>query len=141
MKKQQLLNVLNQAPDSVSLHDAGLLRFEMQNNRISFLIYIGEYHYYVNNFESYVDDIKSQTVLTLTFDGIKDFEGSFVNNFLFEDAEIVSNEEENGIFTMTVRDIEGTGRFAFKYDSFRWDFIGEFSWEALEEWVKNEKNK
>ena len=63
MKKQELLNILNTASDSISLHDGSLIALNYTENSATFIFCIGEHHYIVNNLEKHIDNLKNYMIL------------------------------------------------------------------------------
>jgi hypothetical protein len=138
MKKDGLLELLNKSADSINLHDASLCGFKWINGAAELMIVLGEYHYAINELEKYVDDVKDRVILILQFKGIKDVECAFYGDFIYENAEIMGNNQlDDGVFEFEFLERTNPGRMSFKYDQFAWDVIGEFNDEQLEEWYKS----
>ena len=139
MRKKELLALLNKAADSISLHDASLYGFKWINSSVEFIIGLGGYHYIINELEEFVDDINNCVILTLKFDGIENVECEFCDDFRYNDAEIMDNNQlEDGTFEFHFLEFTIPGRISFRYKKFEWDVIGEFDSEQLEAW--HEKN-
>ena len=137
MKKTEMEAVLNKAADSISLHDGTLLCFRMINNTITFTLNIGEYHYIVNDLEPFIGNVKDETVLTLKFDGVKNIQCEFCDDFVFEHAGIEIAEYKDGIYSIAFSDSGYCpGHISFGFDSFRWEVAGEFDFPSLDAWCK-----
>ena len=135
MKKKELLDLLNKAADSINLHDASLLGFKWINNTLEFIIEIGEYHYIINDLQKFVDDINNDVVLTLKFAGIENVECAFYDDFKYNDAEIMENNQlEDGTFEFNFLEFTIPGRISFRYSKFEWCVVGEFNREQMEIW-------
>ena len=139
MKKQELLELLNKEPDSISLHDATLYRFSWTNNSVTFTLALGSHHYLVNNLEPFVTDIHNTVVLVLRFENIKSIACDFDTDFVFEGCEIATSEVENATFKLQLLDGISFGSLSFRYESFSWDAIGEFDDIQLSDWQKVNK--
>lgn len=140
MKKQELLNILNKASDSISLHDGSLIALNFAENSLTFLFCIGEHHYKVNNLEEYVDNLKNYLILSLTFNGIKDLKMDFDNDFQIEECEIIRNEDINHIYELKLSDIQYYGEISFSYEKFSWDVLEELSTSKFKKWCKDYQN-
>ena len=137
MRKKELLDLLNKAADSINLHDASLLGFKWINNTLEFIIEIGEYHYIINDLEKFVDDINNDVVLTLKFAGIENVECAFYDDFKYNDAEIMeNNQREDGTFEFHFLEFTIPGRISFRYSKFEWCVVGEFNKEQIVQWYK-----
>lgn len=136
MKDKELLIFLNKSPNSISLHDATLCSYKLANDQITFTFCISEYQYLINNIEKYIKNKKNSTVLTLSFNGIKNLETSFSDDFLFTESEVISNNEKNNSFQLLFTDYVNQEQISFEYDSFSWDIIGEFNKHKLNKWRK-----
>ena len=138
MKKKELLELLNAAPDSIDLHDASLEIFEWINNSLTFTIGIADWHYLINDLEGYLDDKKKPTLIKLRFDGVKKVNCCFADDFRFDCAMVYSCVMEDGLFKILLYDeCDGVdGQIEFAYDSFYWDVIGQLSWEEHEQWCR-----
>ena len=139
MRKKELLDLLNKAADSINLHDASLYGFKWINSSVEFIIGLGEYHYIINELEKFVDDINNDVILTLKFDGIENVECAFCDDFRYNNAEIMENNQlEDGTFEFHFLEFTIPGRISFRYRNFEWDVIGEFDSEQMKAW--HEKN-
>lgn len=136
MKKEELTLLLNKEPDSISLHDSSVYRFEMINNSVKFTIALGGYHYLVNNLEEYVDSLENTVVVTLQFCGLEDVECAFYDEFRLNRCDIMDNFTENNGFVLELDDCGSVGKMKFKYKRYVWDVVGEFNKEQLSIWEK-----
>ncbi|MBQ8689863.1 MAG: hypothetical protein IJ515_05835 [Clostridia bacterium] len=137
MKKQELLDLLNKAADSINLHDASMYGFKWINSTVEFIICLGSYHYIINELEELVDDVNNRVVLTLKFDGIENVECEFCEDFRYDDAEIMENNQlENGTFEFVFLECGNPGKISFRYTKFEWDVVGEFDYEQIKQWCK-----
>ena len=125
MKKEELLNILNKAADSISLHDSSLINFNHQGSNLTFHFCIGEYHYLINHLEKYVDKLKKRLILSLTFNGVKNLKVDLDNNFLINNCEIISNDSIENTYVLKLIDIQYYGEISFSYENFSWDIIKE----------------
>ncbi len=137
MRKKELLDLLNKAADSINLHDASLHGFKWINSTVEFVIRLGKYHYIINELEEFVDDVNDRVILTLRFDGIENVECEFYEDFRYEDAEIMENNQlENGTFEFYFLECGNPGKISFRYSKFEWDVVGEFDDEQIKQWYK-----
>lgn len=137
MKKEELLNILNVAADSISLHDGSLITFNRQESTLTFLFCIGEYHHLANHLEEYVDNVKNHIILSLTFNGIKNLEMDFDKDFQIDGCEIIRNEDINHSYELELYDYPYYGKICFSYETFSWDALEELSSSKLKKWNKN----
>lgn len=138
MKKEEFLALLNKNPDSISLHDAILLFVDKKTDSITFTVCIGEYNYSVNNLDKYVDNIKNEVVLTLQFNGIKNYVEDKDENLQVENSDILDNCAKNGEFLLKIHGAgAGIGIFSFNFSSFQWDIVGEFNEKEYKKWEKS----
>ena len=137
MRKNELLDLLNKAADSINLHDASLYGFKWINSSVEFIIGLGEYHFIINELENFVDDVNDRVILTLRFDGIENVECEFCDDFKYNDAEIMENNQlEDGTFEFHFLEFTIPGRISFRYKNFEWNVVGEFNWEQMEIWLR-----
>jgi hypothetical protein len=137
MRKKELLDLLNKEADSINLHDASLHGFKWINGTVEFVIRLGKYHYIINELENFVDDVNDRVILTLRFDGIENVECEFCDDFRYEDAEIMENNQlENGTFEFVFLECGNPGRISFRYSKFEWCVVGEFNNEQIVQWYK-----
>ena len=137
MRKNELLDLLNKAADSINLHDASLYGFKWINSSVEFIIGLGEYHFIINELENFVDDVNDRVILTLRFDGIENVECEFCDDFKYNDAEIMENNQlEDGTFEFHFLEFTIPGRISFRYKKFEWNVVGEFNWEQMEIWLR-----
>jgi hypothetical protein len=137
MKKQLLLEYLNQSPDRLSLHDGTLYFFTVNGTTITLTIGIGEYHYAINEIEKYMDNIKNQLLLTLRFDGVENLKTELDCNFHINDCEILRNEEKNKTFELELYDNGLVGEISFSYADFLWCNAEELNEIKFKNWRKN----
>ncbi len=123
MKKEELLNILNKAADSISLHDGSLINFTHQGSTLTFHFCIGEYHYLINHLEKYIDQLKKRLILSLTFNGVKNLKVDLDNDFLINNCEILSNDSTENTYVLELMDIQYYGKISFSYENFAWDII------------------
>ena len=141
MKKQELLNILNTASDSISLHDGSLIALNYTENSATFIFCIGEHHYIVNNLEKHIDNLKNYMILSLTFNGIRDLKMDFDNDFQIDGCEIIRNEDINHIYELELYGYPYYGKICFSYETFSWDVLEELSPSKLKKWHKNMEQK
>lgn len=134
MKKQELLNILNESADSINLHDGSLTTMRRDGDRLTFFICIGEYHYLINDLDSYVDNIKDWLVLSLTFTGVKNLEMDSAEEFQFDESETCYNESIDNTYMLMLLDVDISCEITFSYEGFSWDVIKELSSDKYEEW-------
>ena len=85
--------------------------------------------------EKFVDDINNEVILTLKFDGIENVECAFCDDFRYNNAEIMENNQfEDGTFEFHFLEFTIPGRISFRYRNFEWDVIGEFDSEQMKAW-------
>ena len=140
MKKDQLLNLLNQSADSISLHDGDLLSFDLQNGRVILVVCIGEYHYCVNSLTDYVSNVKNEVVLTLQFDGVKNVVQDGDDDFETTNCEILDNIEKDGVYTLNLCNFSQYKTFSFAFETFAWTDAQELTKKQLKTWrLSNQK--
>lgn len=134
MKKQELLNILNESADSINLHDGSLITMRRDGDSLTFYIWIGEYHYIINDLEPYVDNLKDLLVLSLTFTGVNNLKERYVEDFQLFNCDIIDNENIDGTFEFILFDCDYEGVISFSFKDFFWDVIKELSYAEYEEW-------
>ncbi len=137
MKKQELLNLLNESADSISLHDGSLLAFNLENNCLTLIFCIGEYHYGINNLENYVDNLKNSLILTLRFNEVKNIVAVGDDDFEMTDCEILDNAEKDGVYTLALFYSRHYKTISFSYESFLWTDVEELTERQLKKRYKN----